>query len=804
MQRIHCYILDVTYKIVEGKAQIQLFCRTKDGKKVCLKDNNFEPYFYAASNFYITEDVKKIFVEQNKVKYAVTKVESVKKKLFEKEQEFLKIFVNVPSAVPIIKDEVKNLSKEIKAYEYDIPFAKRYLLDNDLCPMKLTEAECSDDFVISAIKNISDETFEAPKILAIDIETYFDEDNKKIAPEQNPILMIALYSKDLKKVLTWKKFATSDNSIEFLETEAEMISRMCEIICSQEPDIIAGYYSDGFDFPYLNVRAKKNNVILDFGNNSVLKISGKSITIAEVNSIVHLDILKFIRKVIGRSMETDVFTLDAVAAELLGDHKHEVDLNQLSAAWNNNHEHLEKFCNYNLHDAKLTYDLCVKILPNMIELVKTTSAVLFDVDRMSFSQLVESFIMKNAKSAGEIAPNKPSYREKQERLKRRIKGAFVFEPKPGLYENIAVFDYRSLYPSIIASHNISPGTINCDCCKGKPKVPFENEDYWFCDKKIGFLSSIIKNLIELRAEIKSQIKKGKKDAMTLARSEALKVLANSFYGYLGFYGARWYCKECAESTTAFGRQYIHKVIDTAQSEGFKVIYSDTDSVFLLLDKKTKDAALKFAQDINKQLPGVMELDYEGLYPAGIFVTAKASEAGAKKKYALLDEKGIMKIRGFETVRRNWSFIAKDIQKQVLEIILKEKNPQKAAAYLRSTIGDLREHKINVDKVVIHTQLQREVSSYSNITPHVAAALRMKAKNQEVEPGTMLKFVIVSGKGKIRDKVRLPEEVKQEDYDAEYYINNQILPSVEKIFIVLGFKPEDFLVENTQSSLDGFV
>lgn len=804
MQTIQFYLLDATYKIVNDKAQIHIFGRLPTGEKILLIDQNFEPYFYVKALEISIEQIKQIKIDQGKQVYFVTAVETVQKKLYEKEGTFLKIFVNVPPAVPLIKDVVKDLRGVYGVYEYDIPFARRYLLDKNLLPMKLTEAICDDTLRIQTIHPKSDAVLTTPKILALDIETYFDPLGKRIVPEHNPILMIALYGEKLKKVLTWKPFETSDETIEFLPSEAAMIQRMVDLIHHYSPDIITGYFSDGFDFPYLKTRAQKNNIPLILGiDGTQLRISGRNITTAEINGITHVDVFKFIRKVISRSMETDVFTLDAVAFELLGEHKHEVDLNKLAHAWDKDNTQLPAFCSYNLHDARLTYDLCVKILPLLIEFSTLIGLPLFDVNRMTFSQLVEAYIMKRAQERQEIAPNKPSYKEKEQRMQLRIQGAFVFEPKPGLYHNIAVFDYRSLYPSIIASHNISPGTLNCPCCKGKEPIPTERGNFWFCDKQKGFLSSIIEHLIRVRMEVKEHIKKGAKDNMTLARSEALKVLANSFYGYLGYYGAKWYCKEGAEATTAFGRKYIHQVIDKAQEQGFTVLYSDTDSVFLLLDKKTKQDAQSFVNVVNKHLPGVMELDYEGMYPAGIFVATKATDTGAKKKYALLDEKGLLKIRGFETVRRNWSFIAKDVQKDVLEIVLKENNPSKAAAYLQAIITDLRKNTIPLQKVVIHTQLQRDLTTYKSISPHVAAAQRLQQKGVVVEAGDMLKFVIVKGKGKIRDKVRLIDETKQEDYDAEYYINNQVLPAVERIFAVLGYSKETFLSEKTQSDIQSF-
>jgi len=197
------------------------------------------------------------------------------------------------------------------------------------------------------------------------------------------------------------------------------------------------------------------------------------------------------------------------------------------------------------------------------------------------------------------------------------------------------------------------------------------------------------------------------------------------------------------------------------------------------------------------------LDYEGFYPAGIFVSMKAGESGAKKKYALIDEKGVIKIRGFESVRRNWSFIAKDVQQNVLGIILREHDAMKAKAFVREVVERMRKNKVPLEKVVIHTALSKGTSGYASIGPHVAAAQRMEAKGLTVGAGSVIKYVVIKGKGRIRDKVRLPDEAKQEDYDGEYYITNQIIPGVERIFAVLGIKVDDLLSGTKQSSLQGF-
>ncbi|MBI2649870.1 DNA polymerase, partial [Candidatus Woesearchaeota archaeon] len=581
-----------------------------------------------------------------------------------------------------------------------------------------------------------------------------------------------------------------------------------ETIENYKPDVLTGYFSDGFDLPYIKTRADKYKIKLDIGlDYSELKIKNGRETTVAINGITHLDIFKFIKKIIGGTLETYSYDLNAVASELLDEKKHNVSLAELPDIWDNSHENLEKFCEYCLHDSLLTYNLAVKMSPTIIEMVKIVGIPMYDVNRMGFSQLVEWYIMKQASQFNEIAPNKPGYNEVQQIRLSTYQGAFVYEPKPGFYKDIVVFDFRSLYPTILSSHNIGLDTINCACCEGTAKATpgDESEKHWFCAKRKGFIPTLIEDLISRRIRIKEIIKteQDEKFAFLDARQNSLKLLANSFYGYLGFFGARWYSIGCARSITAWGRFYIHKVIDKAQKEGFFVLYSDTDSIFLTLDGKPKNEAESFADSVNLELPGLMELEYEGFYPAGIFVSAKIGPFGAKKKYALLSEQGTLKIKGFETVRRNWSLIAKDAQEKVLEIILRENDTKKALEYAKSVIGDLRSKKIPIGMVVIHTQLQKDILDYAAKGPHVAVAQKLKNKGRAIGPGSIIKYVVTQGNDMIRNRSKLPEDVKEGEYDADYYINNQVVPAVERIFNVIGYKKEDLLEQKEQTKLEGF-
>ncbi len=817
------YLFDITYKLKDGKAVIYLFGKTPEGKQICIVDSSFEPYFYAEPKETdkipeLIQELANLRIQQDNESVFVTKVEEVERTFLPRSIKLLKLYANVPKSVPLLKKALETHPGIKNCYEYDILFTHRYLIDRRIIPFTLLEAivpekgEAEKQTAKEAMKvpvyeaiamSQAEETCDSFRILSFDIETYNPE-GKTAVPEKNPLLMLALYAPDFKKVLTWKRFSTSDDDIEFLESEEALIRRFKELVESYKPDILAGYFSDGFDFPYLSIRAKHHGVSLGIGlDHTPILVSSANYTTSKITGIVHFDVFKFIRNTVGRGLDTDTLTLNDVAQELLGEQKKEVDLNALVHTWDKAPEQLGQYCAYNLHDAYITHELAQKLLPQLVEFVKLVGLPPFEINRMSFSKLVENYILRQAAAKNILAPNHPDHHEARKRIMQTYKGAFVHEPKPGLYKNVVVFDFRSLYPSIIISFNISPYSLSCACCKEKGKVP--GQEYWFCREHDGFLPSLLEELILRRTRVKEMLKSNKDNPLLKARSEALKLLANSFYGYLGFAPARWYSIESARSITAYGRHYIQKLIQEAAEKDFEVLYGDTDSVMIhLKGNQAREEAIAFQQEVNKKLPGYMELEYEGFYPTGLFVTLKHSAGGAKKKYALCGEDGRMKIKGFETVRRNYSLIAKHVQETVLNIVLREEAPEKAFAYVKQVIADLRERKIPKEQVIIFTQVQKALDSYENVGPHVAVARRMKEKGMHVGPGSIIGFIVTKGNGIIRDRAKLPEEVEGNDYDPDYYINHQIVPGVANIFSVLGFKEEELLKSTEQKGLGKWV
>ncbi len=828
MTELNFYPTDVTYKVerkqsgAANEAQgtenaqpvIELYGRgaaeAQQLKRVNVRHAGFVPYFWVVPQSLSSEDAasKLAMIKPDSAECKVIGAEVHVKRYLGKEVKAVKVMVNLPSAVPDVREKAKAYGTVLEA---DIPFARRFLIDKRIQPLALYRADADEiEEQGSRIqrynaKQLAQLSEEAPnlRILAIDIETH-NPLGKTMLPEEHPIIMAALCGEGFRKVLTWKKFPTELDYIEFVNSEIELLERIKQYISQYEPDILTGYFSDVFDLPYIKTRADRYKIKLDLGlDGSPMRVNKTPAnTTTEITGIVHIDIFKFIRKVMWTSLQTTVYDLDSVAKELLNETKAAVDIDKLYLAWDNNHSaQLESYCAYNMQDAQLTLNLCRKILPNIVELTRTIGLPPYDVCRMSYSQLVEWYLIRQAREFNELAPNRPGNNEEKSRRAVSYTGAFVYEPSPGLYKDIAVFDFMSLYPTIISAHNVSPDTINCECCaaSSQNKVPSE-QSMWFCTKRRGFIPTVIDEVIKRRMRVKEIIKATGPDKTLNARQQALKTIANSMYGYFGFFGARWYSIECARAITAFGRFHIQSLISEAKSAGFMVRYSDTDSLFVSLENKTKEDVHGFVAEVNKHLPGMMELDFEGFYTAGIFVGTKGTGQGAKKKYALISEEGKIKIRGFETVRRNLSGIAKETQERVLNIILREHNPEAAFEFVKGIIADARARKTPPGKVIITTQLKKDIQSYESYGPHVAAAQRMKEQGIPVGPGSIIRYVVVQGSDRIRDRVKLPEEIKEGDYDPEYYVNNQIVPAVEKIFDVFGYNAAELAAEKTQKKL----
>lgn len=224
----------------------------------------------------------------------------------------------------------------------------------------------------------------------------------------------------------------------------------------------------------------------------------------------------------------------------------------------------------------------------------------------------------------------------------------------------------------------------------------------------------------------------------------------------------------------------------------------------MLNKKKKSEVKGYLKKLNDSLPGVMHLELEDFYNRGLFVTTRGGEVGAKKKYALINDSGELKIRGFETVRRDWCSLARKMQSKVLKLILEQGNEEKALVYIKKVIKKLKNREIELGDLIIKTQLTKPISEYKSLSPHVVAAQKMKELKVPISQGGLIEYYISKTKKEtklIREKVKLPKE--EGVYDIDYYLERQIIPAVENILQVFGIKAKELIEEHKQMSLMDF-
>jgi len=789
-------VFDVDH-IIEGDTGIvRLFCKDNKGKTALVLDSDFKAYFYVEPKKGKLNKYKKKLLDHDFREGKILKVETVEKELFGEKKKLLKIVVKNPRDVYNIRNIIKTWKENKEEYEYAISFYQRYLIDKQIKPMSWIQVEGKQ------IKPIQLKKEPKLKILAFDIEMMEQDGEEKI------IMISFADNNGFKKVLTtWPGKA---KSTEIVPDEKTLLQKLIQTINEQDPDFIVTFNGDGFDFPKIKASAEKHRLDIKIGrdNSNMRLVRRGRISSTKIRGRVHVDLFNFIDHILSPSMKTEVLTLDAVAEELLGLKKRDLKWQNIKESFGSK-DGLKELADYCLWDSQLTLKLAKQLLPQVFALSRLTGTTPFDAGRYYYSQLDEAYLMREAFKQKVLIPNNP---KQDEIMKRRMKptytGGFVVEPQKGIHPDIIVFDFRSLYPTVIITHNLSPETtIDCkhkECKKNKPT----GAEHHFCTKTKGFIPRNLEGIIKQRIKIKDKMKKLKKDSLEFKSLDnqqyALKIIANSIYGYMGYFGAKWYCYLCAATAAAWGRFYIKKSINMIEKEGFEVIYGDTDSVFITMPNIKKSQLMKrsekFLKKINDQLPGMIQLEFRGMYEGGIFVTVKGIKRGAKKRYALIDKQGNLEIRGFETVRRDWCDLAKDIQHEVLRIILQDKDPDKATKLVRDTIKRLNKKKATLEELTIYTQLVKPLSVYEAIGPHVKVARKMKDRGRPVGQGMIIEYIITKRSGSISDRAEPLEDVKEGEYDPDYYINHQVLPAAMRVLSALGITEQQVLSGKIQAKL----
>ena len=396
MQR-NVVILDIDYVTYEGKPVIRLFSKEGD-KNIVLIDDTFEPYLYVVS-----DDIDECMQEiQDNID--VARVEKVTKKDFQMPMEFIKVTFKHPQELAKNRDALRDLETVMQIREFDIPFYRRYLMDRDVIPMTEVMAtgeeiesfmdldSTKQDLKIIKLTEKLERVPEYPqkfRILSFDLEVR----NPHGMPDsqEDEIIMIGVASNfGVNQVISTKTNSSErDDFVNMVDSEKAMIEEFVKIIKDNNVDIIVGYNSDNFDFPYLKDRAKILDVDLDIGmDDSAVKFIRRGYAnAASFKGLIHVDLYLVMR----RYMTLDRYTLERVYYELFGEEKIDVPGERIWQFWDNGGEELDNLFDYSLDDVVSTLKIAEQTLPLNLELTRIIGQPLFDVSRMATGQQAEWF-----------------------------------------------------------------------------------------------------------------------------------------------------------------------------------------------------------------------------------------------------------------------------------------------------------------------------------------------------------------------------------------------------------------------------
>jgi DNA polymerase-2 len=488
-----------------------------------------------------------------------------------------------------------------------------------------------------------------------------------------------------------------------------------------------------------------------------------------------------------QSLRSSFFTfedykLETVAQELLQEGKTITpDENKIAEIERLFVEDKVKLAEYNLQDAVLVTEIFKK--SGLIELSvrrSQLSGLLMDQLGM-MTAAFDHFFLPRLHRKGYVAPN-----IKDLELSEHAAGGYVFDPRPGIYGNVVVLDFRSLYPSIIQTFKIDP-LSRLLSAKDTLTTP---TGYKFSATQ-HFLPGFISQLIEQRS-----IAKKKKDKQL---SQAIKILMNSFYGVMGSYNCRFYHPDLPSAITGTGQWLLLRSKEYLEQKEYNVVYGDTDSLFVKLpetmDDFTPEDGKKLVGDLNKfwkkrlkdefKVESFLEVEFEKYYRKFIITPARGSESGAKKRYAgVLRKDGEEKIEfiGLEFVRSDWTRLAKEFQVELYERIFYGKEIKN---WIKDIVKGVNNGEYD-EKLIYRKRLRKDLADYTrNIPQHVKAA-----KMIDQTSGTI--YYVITKRGPV------PVELKHNDIDYQHYIEKQIKPIADSVLSLMG-ESFDSIVKTGQLS-----
>jgi DNA polymerase-2 len=779
--KLRGFILQASYRVVSQRSGgripvIQIYGRLEDGGTFLVRDDRPRPHFYIRAAD--AERARSLRTPEPK---------PVDKRTFDG-APVCRIEVETPPDVPGVRDRLH--AAGIDTFEADVRFAVRHLIERGVKGGCEIEGEAVAGTGVTWVFDNptlrpADVKVE-PRVLSFDIET----DGKG-----ERLLAISMYAPGVDEVLIvdGSDRAMPENATRCAD-EFAALEAFCDRIRTFDPDVLTGWNIIDFDLTVLQRIATRvrHPFILgrDPGAIRIRKAEGYfGSGQANIPGRLVLDGIDLLR---GAFVRMDDYSLDAVAREVLGEGKAVAgDVHDRIGEIIHNYKHdLAAFALYARTDARLAYQIVERL--NLVQLSFARSQLAgMTPDRVAASIASFDFLYMAELERQRIVA--PTVRSDDSRVYAAQQGGHVLEPVTGLHRSVWVFDFKSLYPSIIRTFNIDPLSYVAEPLPGTDLVQTPGGAFV---RTPAILPRMLDELFPRRDTAKQT-----GDAVA---SNAIKILMNSFYGVLGTPACRFYNPALANSITGMGKEILLWSKRWFEAAGFKVLYGDTDSLFVQSGGNDPDQAREqgrqLAAALNGELaryiaerwrvPSRLELKFEKLYLKLFLPRARHSTRGASKRYAgLLQGKDIDSVEfiGMEVVRRDWTGLAKQVQRELYQRLFTD---QSVDVYLADVVQQVRNGKLDA-ALVYRKNLRKDTEDYTATTPpHVVAA------RKSTQPlGRLISYVITTAGPEPLDNVRHP-------LDREHYIVKQVKPVAEPVLATLGLDFERVIGDSRQFDLLG--
>ncbi len=768
------FVLQPTYRIENGKAVVRIYGRLESGGSFLIRDDRCVPRFWIRA-----ED------EARARNLGAAVREETPARVTMQGEPVVPVEVATPPDTPAVRDRL--LEAGITCYEADVRFAYRYLIDHGIRGSVRIEGESQRGEGVEALF-VNPEVGPADwapalTVLSFDIET---------DPSARDLLSIALAGCGADDVLLLTRDGmTCPGGAVPCESEADILRAFVRRVRDLDPDVITGWNVIDFDLAVLSRIAERTGVPLRLGRGPeplALKPPPfpRASRQATVTGRVVLDGIDLLR---GAFIKLDSYALDAVSMQYLGEGKTITGSGRAEEILEAFHGDRAGFVEYNRKDAWLALRILEKL--RLVELsVKRSMLTGMPPDRVSASIASFDFLyLSELTRRGVVAP---TVRSSSMDTGEETSGGHVLEPVPGLHRNVLVFDFKSLYPSIIRTFQIDPMGYLPDPTAGDDPIVAPNGAAF--RREPGILPRLLDDLFPRREAAKAA---GDKVA-----SQAIKILMNSFYGVLGTPACRFASPALANAITGFGREILLWSRDRIEKKGYRVLYGDTDSLFVATGLDRAEEARTLARSLvgalNEELTrhiaerwrveSRLELEFERTYTRLMLPVVRHGTAGARKRYAgLIEEDGEPRVvfTGMEVVRRDWTELAKKVQREIYERLFTDRPIED---YLKRIVAEVRAGRHD-DLLVYRKSLRKDLVDYTASTPpHVAAARKMSRP-----PGFVIRYVMTTNGPE-------PADERTSPLDHEHYVQKQIRPVAEPVLTLLDLDFDRIIGDERQMDL----